>query len=94
MQLLLTLVIAPPLLAAFVYILLHSGPYVALYLWGFVFAVSMLFMTLYPSLIAPLFNKFDPLPEGALRCGSIPGLCTAQQGSQADACCVECTGDF
>ena len=66
-QLLLTLVIAPPLLAAFVYILLHSGPYMALYLWGFVFAVSMLFMTLYPSLIAPLFNKFDPLPEGALR---------------------------
>lgn len=61
--------IAPPLLAAFVYILLNSGPYVALYLWAFVFAVSMIFMTLYPTLIAPLFNKFDTLPEGTLRSG-------------------------
>ena len=65
---LLTLVIAPPLLAAFVYILLHSGPWVALYLWAFVFVVSMVFMTLYPEVIAPLFNKFDTLPEGSLRC--------------------------
>jgi len=64
---LLTLAIAPPLLAAFVYILLHSGPYVALYLWAFVFVVFMVFMTVYPEVIAPLFNKFDTLPEGNLR---------------------------
>lgn len=24
-------------------------------------------VTLYPTLIAPLFNKFEPLPEGDLR---------------------------
>ena len=27
----------------------------------------MFFMTVYPDLIAPLFDKYEPLPEGELR---------------------------
>ncbi len=39
------------------------------WLWGFalLFAVALLVNLIYPTLIAPLFNKFTPLPEGDLR---------------------------
>lgn len=36
---------------------------------AFIFAVQIAALTIYPVLIAPLFNKFDPLPPGTLRCG-------------------------
>jgi STE24 endopeptidase len=41
----------------------------AWWLWLFVFlaAVQIALVWLYPTLIAPLFNRFVPLPEGALR---------------------------
>ncbi|CAN1293170.1 CAAX prenyl protease 1 homolog [Linum perenne] len=44
-----------------------GGPYLAIYLWAFMFVLSLVMMTIYPVLIAPLFNKFTPLPEGNLR---------------------------
>ncbi|XP_013794727.1 CAAX prenyl protease 1 homolog [Limulus polyphemus] len=37
------------------------------YLWLFCFVVSLVLMTIYPDFIAPLFDKFTPLPEGELR---------------------------
>merc|ERR1711874_601303 len=37
------------------------------YLWGFTMAVVLFFMTVYPDYIAPLFDKYEPLPEGELR---------------------------
>ncbi len=39
------------------------------WLWGFVllFAVAVLVNVLYPTLIAPIFNKFNPLEEGELK---------------------------
>ena len=40
-----------------------SGPLLPLYLWGFLFGLSLFLMTLYPVAIAPLFNKYEPLPE-------------------------------
>ncbi|KAJ9521072.1 hypothetical protein QJQ45_022814 [Haematococcus lacustris] len=49
------------------YILLVAGPMMPLYLWLFVLAFSLFFMTVYPTLIQPLFNKFLPLPESPLR---------------------------
>lgn len=64
---LLTLVLAPAIVAGVVSILLRTGPYVALYLWGFTFILSLAMMTVYPVLIAPLFNNYEPLPEGSLR---------------------------
>lgn len=38
-----------------------GGPYLAIYLWGFMFVLSVVMMTVYPILIAPLFNKFTPV---------------------------------
>lgn len=39
------------------------------WLWGFVviFSVAILINVLYPTVIAPLFNKFNPLEEGELK---------------------------
>jgi STE24 endopeptidase len=37
------------------------------WLFGFLTAVQVAMLWLYPALIAPLFNKFSPLPEGELR---------------------------
>ncbi|TVU28006.1 hypothetical protein EJB05_19512, partial [Eragrostis curvula] len=64
---LLSMVLGPPIVAAIIYIVQIGGPYLALYLWGFMFALALLMMTIYPTVIAPLFNKFTPLPEGVLR---------------------------
>jgi hypothetical protein len=33
----------------------------AIYLWAFMLVVSLVMMTIYPILIAPLFNKFTPV---------------------------------
>lgn len=38
-----------------------GGPYLAIYLWAFMLVLSLVLMTLYPVLIAPLFNKFTPV---------------------------------
>lgn len=50
-------------------LLQNGGPYLAIYLWGFMFALALLMMTIYPIMIAPLFNKFTPV--------SIFSCCTA-----------------
>ena len=68
-QLALTVVLLPPILAAIIYILRVASPYMPLYLWAFVFALQLVMMTVYPTLIAPLFNKYAPLEEGKLRDG-------------------------
>lgn len=64
---LLALVFMPPLVGVFTYILQRAGPWVPLQLWAFVLVVSLFFMTIYPVAIAPLFNKYENLPEGSLR---------------------------
>lgn len=50
-------VLLPPIVGAFTYILLHSGPYMPLYLWLFMLVLGLVMMTIYPTLIAPIFNK-------------------------------------
>lgn len=37
------------------------------YLLGFIVAFLLLFVNIVPNFIMPLFNKFDPLPQGPLR---------------------------
>ena len=66
-RLILGAVLMPPAVAGFTYILQHAGPWVPLYLWAFVLGTSLIMITIYPVLIAPLFNKFENLPEGSLR---------------------------
>ncbi|XP_034204659.1 CAAX prenyl protease 1 homolog isoform X2 [Prunus dulcis] len=63
----LAVILGPPIVSAIIVIVQKGGAYLAIYLWAFMFVLSLVMMTLYPVLIAPLFNKFTPLPEGELR---------------------------
>jgi STE24 endopeptidase len=66
-SLLLSIVIGGPFTALLLKIIQYGGVYFYLYVWGFLFAFSVLMMTIYPVLIMPLFNKYEPLPEGTLK---------------------------
>ncbi|KAJ4954196.1 hypothetical protein NE237_031028 [Protea cynaroides] len=63
----LSIILGPPIVAAVIVIVQKGGPHLAIYLWGFMFFLSIVMMTIYPILIAPLFNKFTPLPDGELK---------------------------
>ncbi|CAL9075614.1 unnamed protein product [Musa acuminata var. zebrina] len=63
----LSILLGPPIVSAIIFIVQKGGPYLAIYLWAFMFVLSLVMMTIYPILIAPLFNKFTPLPDGELR---------------------------
>lgn len=67
LQVLLGLLLLPPVVAGATAILQRSSPYIAIYLWLFLLGVSLFGLTVYPTLIAPLFNKFTPLEKGPLR---------------------------
>eukprot|EP00892_Ulva_mutabilis_P010608 jgi/Ulvmu1/791/UM010_0165.1 len=69
MQLLISFGFVPPVILAFVYLLNLALPLMPLYLSAFNFSAQMVMIFTYPSLIAPLFNKYSPLPEGSLRDG-------------------------
>lgn len=59
--------ISAPVVAGLVFIVKAGGDYFFIYLWGFTMAVVLFFMTVYPDYIAPLFDKYEPLPEGDLK---------------------------
>lgn len=63
----LALLLGPPLVAGLVWVLDLGGPWVGLYLWLFMLALTLVLLTIYPVLIAPLFNSFSPLPDGELK---------------------------
>lgn len=48
-------------------IIKNGGPYFFVWLWAVVCLISLLLLTIYPAVIAPLFDKYTPLPEGVLR---------------------------
>jgi len=56
-----------PLLAAVIKIVYWGGDYFFVYLWAFVVGFTLFMMIIYPEFIAPLFDKYTPLPEGELR---------------------------
>lgn len=60
-------VIMLPLVAAIIKIVYWGGDFFFLYLWAFVVGFTLFMMILYPEFIAPLFDKYTPLPEGELR---------------------------
>lgn len=59
--------ILAPILSAAIWIVKVGGDYFFLYLWCFCFLVTILLMTVYADWIAPLFDKFTPLPDGPLK---------------------------
>lgn len=64
--LLLAAVLGLPLAAAVLWIF-GNVSYAWLWAWAFVTGFQMILTYLAPSLIMPLFNKFTPMPEGALK---------------------------
>lgn len=60
-------IIVLPLLCGMIWIVKNGGDYFFVYLWIVSVVVSLFMMILYPEVIAPLFDKYTPLPEGELR---------------------------
>lgn len=60
-------VISLPLTCAVVYIIKAGGDYFFVYLWLFAMAITFFLLTIYPDYIAPLFDKYTPLPDGELK---------------------------
>lgn len=80
----LTLSLGTPLAAAVLWIMGNAGPDWVWWAWGIWVAFNLLIIWLFPTIIAPLFNKFTPLQNAeiaqrirnlAKRCGfSLSGL--------------------
>lgn len=60
----LTMVLGFPIIAIMVGIIRWGGPFFYFYVWAFLFVVSIVMMTIYPTIIAPLFNKYTKLDQG------------------------------
>jgi STE24 endopeptidase len=60
-------VLGLPLAALALWLMRVAGPLWWLWVWAAWLAFQLLMLLLYPTVIAPLFNKFSPLPEGPAR---------------------------
>lgn len=56
-----------PLAAGILWIMGHSGGLWWLYAWLAWVGFNLVLLVLYPTVIAPMFNKFEPLPDEALK---------------------------
>lgn len=72
---LLSALIGLPLIAFVLWLMEAMGSLWWLYVWAFWLVFNLLVLLVYPSFIAPLFNKFKPLEDGALK-NRIEGLMT------------------
>lgn len=61
------LALGAPILFAALWLLQSAGTYWWLYLWLVWSAFNLLMLAVYPTFIAPLFNKFSPLADEALK---------------------------
>lgn len=67
LQLALSAAIGLPLLALILWVMESIGANWWLYAWAIIMSFSLLMSWLYPTVISPLFNKFTPMQEGALK---------------------------
>lgn len=63
----LSFVFGVPIGAAFLKIIKATGDNFFLWIWLFMLSVQLVMVTLYPTLIVPLFNKLTPLEPGDLK---------------------------
>jgi STE24 endopeptidase len=56
-----------PVLAAVLWLMERMGEYWWLYVWLFWLGFNLLALLIYPTVIAPLFNKFTPLADAPLK---------------------------
>ncbi|KAF9582564.1 hypothetical protein BGW38_000053 [Lunasporangiospora selenospora] len=66
-SLLVSAVIGIPFLSGFLKVIQISGDNFYFYVWLFIVAFQLLMVSIFPTFIQPLFNKFTTLPEGELR---------------------------
>lgn len=66
-KLLVSTALTLPIVAAIIWIIKWGGDYFFIYAWGFSLVVSLFIIAIYHDYIAPLFDRFIPLPEGELR---------------------------
>ena len=66
-QSILGLVLGAPILFAALWLMESAGEYCWLYLWAVWSVFNLLVLAIYPTFIAPLFNKFTPLTDEALK---------------------------
>jgi STE24 endopeptidase len=59
--------IGAPLLALILWLMGAAGSLWWLWAWGVWMGFNLLLLVIYPTLIAPLFNRFQPLPDEALK---------------------------
>ena len=67
MQFVLGAMLGLPLLFAVLWIIATAGSYWWLYAWLVWVGFNLTILAIYPNFIAPLFNKFEPLPDGELK---------------------------
>ncbi len=67
MQTALVAIIGLPLLALILWVMEAIGSSWWFWTWAILISFSLLMSWLYPTIIAPLFNKFTPLEEGSLK---------------------------
>ncbi|MDR3391771.1 MAG: M48 family metallopeptidase [Sulfuriferula sp.] len=67
MQFALGAILGLPLLFAVLWIIASAGAYWWLYAWLLWVGFNLTILAIYPNFIAPLFNKFEPLPDGELK---------------------------
>lgn len=75
--LLLTLILGTPLVASILWIMANAGANWVWWAWGIWIGFNLLILWLFPTVIAPFFNKFTPLdnPEMADRIHSLAQRC-------------------
>jgi STE24 endopeptidase len=90
----LAIVIGGPLLLAVLWLMQQMGGRWWLYVWLFWMGFNLLALVLYPTVIAPLFNKFSPLADASLkrriealltRCGFASSGLFVRDGSRRSA---------
>jgi STE24 endopeptidase len=63
----LAIALGGPVLAAILWIMERMGPTWWLWAWAVTTGFSVFTAWIYPTVLAPLFNKFTPLPDGELK---------------------------
>ena len=64
---LVSVAIGLPLAAAVLWLMQATGEWWWLWTWGVWMAFSLLMLVIYPTVIAPLFNRFEPLQDESLK---------------------------
>jgi STE24 endopeptidase len=61
------LILGVPIIGAVLWLMESAGTYWWLWAWSVWMGFNILLLIFYPTVIAPRFNKFEPLPNGELR---------------------------